>query len=186
MPTTAAAVGIIFYAECRMKTEILILALGMLACNNSAGNKQTDSDSSAAVLNDTSAAPPPAAAAPAKKDTTTLAGTWFLQPVLTSDTATGKIPRLQFNTNNRRFAGNTGCNNISGTFTYTDTILSFNKDIIMTKMACVGYNEKAFLENLLRTNRYKMENGMLILLYDETELSRWTRKVMPKPVSNKT
>lgn len=168
-----------------MKTDIFILALGILACNNSAGDKQPANDSTANILKDSPAAPPPAAA-PAMKDTTTLAGTWFLQPVLSSDTATGKIPRLQFNLQNRRISGNTGCNSMSGTFVYTDTTLSFNKDMVMTKMACVGYNEKAFLESLLRTNRYKLENGMLILLFDETELSRWTRKVMPKPVSNKT
>jgi len=75
---------------------------------------------------------------------------------------------------------------MSGTFNYTDTTLSFNKDIVSTKMACVGYNEKAFLENLLRTNTYKLENGILILMFEETELSRWTRKVMPKPVTNRT
>jgi len=52
-------------------------------------------------------------------------------------------------------------------------------------MACVGYNEKEFIETLLRTNSYKLQSGTLILLFDQTELSRWTRKVVPKPVVNK-
>lgn len=166
---------------------MIILALGMLACNNSGGDKQPDTDSTANSnsIRDTSPLPTKGDTT-SMKDTTTLAGTWFLQPVLTSDTATGKIPRLQFNLKDMRFTGHTGCNNMSGTFNHTDSSLSFNKDIITTKMACVGYNEKAFLESLLRTNRYKLESGILILMFDETELSRWTRKVMPKPVSNKT
>jgi heat shock protein HslJ len=167
-----------------MKTHIIILALGLLACNNSADSKQPDNDSTASLI-DTPTTPPPKAADTSIKDTTSLAGTWFLQPVLTSDTATGQIPRLQFNLTNKRFTGNTGCNNMSGSFEFTDSSLAFNKGIMMTKMACVGYNEKAFLENLLRTDRFHLDNGMLILLFGETELSRWTRKVTPKPVSNK-
>jgi heat shock protein HslJ len=63
-----------------------------------------------------------------------------------------------------------------GTFKKTDSSLLFSPQIITTKMACIGYNEPAFLKNLLRTNRYKIEKGVLILLYDATELSRWTRK----------
>ena len=74
---------------------------------------------------------------------------------------------------------------MSGQFDFTDSSLQFNQRIITTKMACVGYNEKAFLETLLRTNSYKLQSGTLILLFDQTELSRWTRKVTPKPVVNK-
>jgi heat shock protein HslJ len=169
-----------------MKTHIAILAMGLLACNNSADSKQPANDSTAASLIDTPHSDPRSGADTTIKDTTSLAGTWFLQPVLTSDTATGHIPRLQFNLNDRKFTGHTGCNNMSGTFEYTDTSLVFSQRITTTRMACVGYNEKAFLDNLLRTNRFHLENGMLILLFDETELSRWTRKVTPKPVSNKT
>ena len=107
-----------FLLECCMKTQTLILTLGILACNNSAGNKQPDNDSTANIIQDTPAQPP-AGDTTRMKDTTTLAGTWFLQPVLISDTATGKIPRLQFNLSDRRFTGHTGCNNMSGTFNYT-------------------------------------------------------------------
>ncbi len=49
-------------------------------------------------------------------------------------------------------------------------------------MACIGYNEKEFIESLLRANTYKLQNGILILMFNQTELSRWTRKVTPKPV----
>lgn len=164
-----------------MKSLILIFMFNVLACNGSADNKLPVPDSTKTVLKDT----PPAQSKTAIKDTTSLGGLWFLQPVLISDTVTGKIPRLELNLSKKRYTGNTGCNNMSGTFDYTDTTLVFHEPVL-TKMACVGYNERAFLENLMRTNSYRLQNGILILLFNQTELSRWTRKVAPKPISNKT
>jgi len=163
-----------------MRPFIFILML-VLSCNNANNNHLPANDSTGPAKKDT-----PIAQAPVQPtDTSKLGGLWFLQPVLASDTATGKIPRLEFNLATKRFSGNTGCNNMSGSFDFTDTTLQFNQRIVTTKMACVGYNEKAFLESLLRTNSYKLQNGMLILMFDQTELSRWTRKVAPKPVINK-
>lgn len=111
-----------------------------------------------------------------KATDTALSGEWFLEPVLPSDLAAGKIPSIRFDLSKSSFTGNTGCNAMRGTFKKTDSSLFFSPEIITTKMACIGYNEPAFLKNLLRTNRYKIEKGVLILLYDATELSRWTRK----------
>lgn len=115
-------------------------------------------------------------------DTTTLGGRWWLQPVLASDTAAGKIPELQFDTTKSHFTGNTGCNKMSGTFWYSgnDSSLVFSDKFVTTKMACQGYNEAAFVKNLLRANHYRFQNGVLVLLVDNTELSRWTRKP-PRP-----
>ena len=107
---------------------------------------------------------------------TSLNGEWFLQPVLASDIATGKIPSIRFNVSKKTFTGNTGCNAMSGSFQLTDTSLIFSEQIMTTKMSCIGYNEAAFLKNLLRSNRYKVENGTLVLLFDATEISRWTRQ----------
>jgi heat shock protein HslJ len=153
----------------------------VLSCNSSPNNHLPAYDSTVQAKKDT-----PIGQAPGQvRDTTKLGGLWFLQPVLASDTATGKIPRLELNLGTKRFTGNTGCNNMSGSFDFTDSTLQFNQRITTTKMACVGYNEKAFLENLLRANSYKLQNGILILMFDQTELSRWTRKVAPRPVINK-
>jgi len=58
----------------------------------------------------------------------------------------------------------------------SDTSLVFNEKIITTRMACAGYNEDAFIKSLLRTNKYKFDNGVLVLLFESTELSRWTRR----------
>jgi len=164
-----------------MRPLTLLLSLLVLSCNDASDNNLPTPDSTQNAKIDT-----PLAQAPEPvQDTTKLDGMWFLQPVLVSDTATGKIPRLLLNLATKQFTGNTGCNNMSGTFDYTDSSLQFNQRIITTKMACTGYNEKAFLDNLLRTNSYRLQDGMLILMFNQTELSRWTRKVTPKPVNNK-
>ena len=109
-------------------------------------------------------------------DTSTLSGKWYLQPLLASDTAAGKLPVLEINLAAKTFSGNTGCNNMRGNFQKTDTSLVFNPNIITTKMLCTGYNEAAFIKSLLHANTYKLEKDALILLFDATELSRWTRK----------
>ena len=116
---------------------------------------------------------------PTVTDTTTLSGKWYLQPVLPSDTATGKTPFLQFDLAKSRFSGNTGCNPLHGEFYYgkKDSSLSFGNKIAITKMTCPGYNEMAFLKSLGSTGRFRLQNGTLTLLSDDkTELSHWTRK----------
>ena len=105
----------------------------------------------------------------------TLAGKWQLQPVLASDTASGKIPSLDFDLQKSRVNGNTGCNSFGGSFMLKGDALSFGSNMISTKMACPGYNEKTFLDNLLKTNRYQIKNGILQLMYNTTILSNWVR-----------
>lgn len=157
----------------------LIILFGMLAgiaCTNGNGNraastnKATDSHAIEDSQADSSLA-----------DTATLAGKWYLIPVLPSDTVTGKLANISFMTGTHQFAGSTGCNRMSGTFTQAGHNLQFGKDIITTKMACVGYNEKGFLESLQHVNNYRFENGILILRDDEAELSRWSRQPVKLP-----
>jgi heat shock protein HslJ len=114
-----------------------------------------------------------------------LDGEWFLQPVLPSDTAVGKIPFIRFNTFKKTFTGNNGCNSMSGTFTTNNSSLVFSGAIITTKILCTGYNEKAFMDNLKRTNQYKIVNNILVLMDNGTELSKWTRKITPAPKTQK-
>jgi len=110
---------------------------------------------------------------------TAISGKWYLQPVLASDVATGKLPAIDFNLLKNVFSGNTGCNSMRGSFKLMGTKLIFDKQIITTKMACIGYDEDVFIKNLLRTNQYKIEKGVLILMMDHTELSRWVRNAKP-------
>lgn len=115
---------------------------------------------------------------PAEKESAkneTLEGEWRLQPVLASDTASGRIPVLNFDLKNNRVNGNTGCNTFGGSFVMKSDALRFSSNMISTKMACPGYNEKIFLNNLLKTNRYEISEGILHLKYNTTILSNWAR-----------
>jgi heat shock protein HslJ len=150
--------------------------LAGIACTLLAGSLVANKE----VVNRQYERPIPAYATPAD---TSLNGEWFLQPVLASDTAAGKFPSIKFNVAKGTFTGHTGCNRMNGTFKRTDTSLTINEHIAVTKMVCPGFNEAAFLKTLLNTNRFKRDDGILVLMFDQTELSRWTRKPYRAPMS---
>jgi heat shock protein HslJ len=112
-------------------------------------------------------------------DTTVLDGVWYLVAVLPSDTAAGKTPVLVFDLKKSRFSGNTGCNNMNGQiwFSTHDSSISFSDKFVTTRMACPGYDERAFVKSLMNTAHYHLRNGVLTLTSDEnTALSKWMRK----------
>ena len=108
-----------------------------------------------------------------------LSGKWYLVPALDSDTATGHIPEIQFDVKESRFTGNAGCNRMSGSFLATDSTMHFSEKMITTRMVCAGFNESAFLQNLIRVDSYKYRKGMLIFTVGNVEVFRWTRKNLP-------
>lgn len=108
----------------------------------------------------------------------TIQGKWWLQAVLSGDTAAGKVPEINFDVAGGNFTGNTGCNSMRGNFRLSDSSLVVDKQIITTKIMCVGYNEAAFLKNLIRVNGFKIQDGMLILMVDGNVMSRWSRKII--------
>jgi heat shock protein HslJ len=112
-------------------------------------------------------------------------GRWSLIPASETDTAGGHFPEIQFEVKDARFTGNTGCNRMSGNYFIADSSsIHFSEKMITTRMFCAGYNESAFLQNLLRVDGYKFRKGMLILTVGTIEVSRWNRKSAPakKPV----
>jgi heat shock protein HslJ len=144
----------------------------LMACQNGGNSNANQTDTPTGV---TAAAP-----APKAPDTTTLGGRWYLQPVLPSDTATGKTPWLDLNPDHSSFTGNSGCNSMHGKFYYskTDSSLSFNDKIAISKMNCPGYNEPGFLKSLKNTSRFRLHEGILTLIGDNhTELSHWARRI---------
>jgi heat shock protein HslJ len=67
-------------------------------------------------------------------------------------------------------------------FSNTDSSLSFSDKIALTRMACPGYNEAAFLKSLKSATHFRLRAGVLTLLSDErAELSRWMRKPANPP-----
>ncbi len=167
-----------------MKLFVCLPALVLLACQNPAAAPAKQQDTPATVA----MAPQNVPAAPRIADTTSLGGTWVLQPVLDSDTATGKIPWLDLDPAKAKFTGNTGCNTMHGQFWFskTDSSLSFGDKVAAGKMARPGYNEPAFLKSLSNTTHFRLRNGILTLLADDNmELSRWTRRPPPPAKSLK-
>lgn len=121
---------------------------------------------------------------PHKNNSTLIDGLWYLRPLIAADTATGVLPNIRINSSTRSFSGNTGCNTMEGKLEKTDSTLRFMEPIAMTRRYCSGYDEAAFLQSLKKANRYQLRNGDLILYFDATELSRWTRKPV-KPIVNR-
>ena len=149
-----------------MKTFAIIFSIGFLFCHGFHNDKNaTTTIKTSSAFNTTD---------------TSINGEWFLQPVVPSDTATDKVPVIIFDLAKGTFTGNNGCNKMNGKITIRKSSLSFNDKIMTTKMACQGYNEQGFMKNLLKTDRYKIEGGLLILMSGTTELSKWTRKIQPE------
>ena len=172
----------------RLFTLSIIACLSLLlACQEPASTNVPPApapggDSATAAALSAKIAPAP------KPDSMALQGEWYLQPVLPSDTAAGKTPVVRFDLKKSRFTGNTGCNNMNGKFWFSanDSSLSFSDKIVTTKMACTGYNEKAFLKSLLLTTHYRLSNGVLTFMAeDNSALSHWARKPATAPRTEK-
>jgi heat shock protein HslJ len=109
-----------------------------------------------------------------------IGGRWNLIPASELDTAGGQFPEMQFDVKDAKFSGNTGCNRMSGTYFIADSVtIHFSEKMITTRMFCAGYNESAFLQNLLRVDGFKFRKGMLIFMVGNIEVSRWIRKPSP-------
>jgi heat shock protein HslJ len=167
-----------------MKNIGTAFLLFLLACQSGGGGTSDQRSDTATAASAAIPAPPPPA-----PDTTSLGGRWYLQPVLPSDTATGKTPWLDLNPDLSHFAGNTGCNSMHGKFYFskTDSSLAFNDKIAISKITCPGYNEAAFLKSLKNTSRFKLHKDTLTFIGDDhSELSRWIRKPATAPKALKT
>jgi heat shock protein HslJ len=105
-----------------------------------------------------------------------LEGKWFMQMVSEYDSSNNRIPEIQFDITQKRFSGTTGCNQMSGSFNADDSTLHISDKMITTRMFCPGYDETAFLQNLLKIDGYHFENGWLLLTSKNAVISKWGRK----------
>lgn len=78
-------------------------------------------------------------------------------------------PTLEIYLAEKRFLGNTGCNNMNGSVNVEGEKISFS-DIITTKMFCADVDETSFLTALGQANNYKIEKMRLYLFDEEKEL----------------
>lgn len=101
-----------------------------------------------------------------------LSGDWQLKSFPASNRNYNEIfgerrPRLEFEATNKKFSGTTGCNRISGNYTLDTSYFKFDPEIMMTKMACPGYDENIFLDAMKRVNELVMNDGAMEMRQDD-------------------
>jgi heat shock protein HslJ len=75
----------------------------------------------------------------------------------------GRDAYLEFNPREKRFSGNGGCNQITGSYTLEKSELRF-PEIASTKMACADLPfENTFLAALREVNRYEVKDDVMLL-----------------------
>ena len=107
-----------------------------------------------------------------------LSGNWMLKQINGSKIMSDEelvIPFLEFDIENNRVSGNSGCNGLSAEFTLLKNEIKFN-DIILTRMFCGEENiENEFISSLKEINTFKVDgnilkfykNGYLELLFEK-------------------
>ena len=85
-------------------------------------------------------------------------------------------PELQFDETNKKVTGTSGCNHISGAYTHNGKMLQFDDNMIMTKMACPGYDESVFMDALRKVNQYQINNDQLNLMQNGNVLMSLAKK----------
>lgn len=88
-----------------------------------------------------------------------------------------KKPFIQFDRENKRVSGNTGCNSFTGRFEVSGSAISFPEPMAMTRMACPGEGEQAFTDMLKKVNAYAITDGAtLSFLIGDVAVMRFTKK----------
>ena len=107
-----------------------------------------------------------------------LSGKWyFFENDLQRDSSVGRVPEIDFDIVQFHLSGSTGCNRMSGSFAATEKELHISDKMITTRMFCPGYDEMNFLKNLLKTDGYHFNSGLLIMTYKDSVISSWSRKM---------
>lgn len=104
----------------------------------------------------------------------------FINEVNIDESFPNKRPSLTLESVSKKLTGNTGCNQMFGSFTTEQNKISFS-GLGMTKMFCEGVNESAYTKNLEKVTSYRFDDNKL-RFFDEKglELLRYTRNSIVK------
>lgn len=110
-----------------------------------------------------------------------LTGNWELNYILFPASPFEKLfpdrkPTLSFEVAGGRFSGSTGCNRFNGSLTTNGSTIRFPENMALTRMACPGNGESAFLDVLKKVNRYALSDDTLTLIMGDIAIMRFTRK----------
>lgn len=104
-----------------------------------------------------------------------LSGNWILNHISKESGTTldkgfpSKKPTLTLESVSKKMTGNTGCNQMFGSFTTQQNKLSF-KDVGSTKMYCQEVKENEYLQMISKVDSYKIENNQLILMDSDNKV----------------
>lgn len=117
-----------------------------------------------------------------KSQTNPLQGDWQLLSIQLSEQVhitdfNGKVPAIRFDTAINQSSGTTGCNRFSGTYVAANGQMRFDMEkMALTRMACVGDNERLFLDALKKITHYTIEGQALVMSSGNTVIMRWQKK----------
>jgi len=97
-------------------------------------------------------------------------GNWLVNTISEQPVLAGTSLFATFSQDGR-VTGNDGCNNFSGTYTVSGNQLTFDPNMISTKIACeptIDQQATAFTTTLLATTRYELAGTMLMLFQVDT------------------
>lgn len=122
----------------------------------------------------TTEARPPADNKQAKPQKPTLHGSWELEKVYgAKEPFTHLFPQAKptavFDLRTNTVNGNNGCNSYNGPISLRTNTLTIS-DLVSTKKLCPGVNEQLFMTTIKMTNSYRIDDGKLILMMDDTDL----------------
>ncbi len=116
-------------------------------------------------------------------ETSKLSGNWELNYISGRRIAfeglyPGKKPQLTFIPGKTdEVDGHTSCNSFSSKLTVDGNKINITAPTAMTKMACEGEGETAFLDMLKKVNKYDISEGnSLVFLTDDIVVMRFSRK----------
>lgn len=98
-----------------------------------------------------------------------LSGSWVLN-YISKDSGTSinkgfpsKKPTLTLESVSKKMTGNTGCNQMFGSFTTNQNKISFS-DVGSTKMYCQEVKENEYLQMIAKVDSYKIESNQLVFM----------------------
>lgn len=127
-----------------MKHALLIFFAATMICCSCNSTKNTSAQTNTSGTSDNS-----------------LTGAWELDHVANptgtfEQLYTTRKPGITFDEKAGSFNGYTGCNTMSGKMKIEKNAISFDDNMMMTRMACEGEGEKIFLDNLKRINHFSI------------------------------
>ena len=85
-------------------------------------------------------------------------------------------PQITFNFIKNEVSGNTSCNKFSSSFTVNANSINIADPKAITRMACAGEGESAFLEMIKKVNKYSVSGNTLNFLIGDIAVMRFEKK----------